>query len=57
MTDIASWARGCLGKVRFRAAEFAEDRRKINQKKYKKEHYVYFCKHCGGYHLTTRRRA
>lgn len=45
--------RACLSKVKYRTLKYAELKAKQFTKKYGKPQYVYYCKYCQGYHLTT----
>lgn len=46
----------CLGKKRYATCKYAEAQAEFLAIKYGKEHRVYACGICGGYHCTTKPR-
>jgi len=56
MTGIERWAKGCLGKNRYRSCSGAEQAASQLASRFGVRYRIYWCQECAGYHLTTKVR-
>lgn len=56
MDKVNDWIKGCFKKQKFETKQSAEHVKVRSEQKYNTTYRIYKCRHCTGFHLTSKQR-